>query len=278
MTPAGLFIGLTTFDLVHYVESFPRADEKIQATARWTGAGGPAANAAATFAALGGRATLLTAIGGGPIAKAALADLTGLGVEITDLATDDDLPISSAVADSSGQRTVVSLNAKGRDQEAMVERLPHLGAVDVVCIDSHYPALSRAALAALAEPRPPVVLDPGSGKPHLDQLMDESDHVIASRSLDPAASAAELLERVEEHDVELAAVSSGSEPILAALGDQRVELRVPPTEARDTVGAGDVLHGAHAYFLASGRPALEALEEAAAVAARSCEHNGARIG
>ncbi len=56
MKPAGLFLGSTTLDLVHYVDRFPAPDEKLEADARRIGAGGPAANAAATFAALGGQA------------------------------------------------------------------------------------------------------------------------------------------------------------------------------------------------------------------------------
>lgn len=275
-TPAGLFIGLTTFDLVHYVERFPRNDEKIQALSRWTGAGGPAANAAATFAGLGGRATLLTAIGDGPLAEAALSDLSGLGVKALDLAEDGHLPTSSAVVDGSGQRTVVSLNAKGFDQEALARRLPSLEPVDVVVLDSHYPRLVNAVLTYLPG-QSPVILDPGSYKPHISELMDKSDHVIASRSLDPAKQPGDLLEQIKDHDVVLAAVSAGPDPLLAVINDERLEIPVPQITARDTVGAGDVLHGSYAYYLATGCPISESLERAAVVAARSCERHGPRL-
>jgi len=276
-TPAGLFIGLTTFDLVHYVECFPRADEKIQAQARWTGAGGPAANAAAAFAALGGQARLLTAVGDGPLAKVAVEDLTELGVEVVDLANQGELPTSSAVVDESGQRTVVSLNAMGFDQEAMVKRLPEAQAVDVVSIDSHYPALVNSVLDEVRDQRVPVVFDPGSHKPHVFDLMARCDHVIASRSLDPEASADDLLERIAERDVALAAVSAGPQPIPIAIGNRRQTLSVPQITARDTVGAGDILHGAYAYFVATGHPPLDALDRAAGIAAESCERHGARV-
>ncbi len=276
-TPAGLFIGLTTFDLVHYVECFPRADEKIQAEARWTGAGGPAANAAAAFAALGGQARLLTAVGDGPLAKAAAEDLTELGVEVVDLAGDGELPTSSAVVDGSGQRTVVSLNAKGFDQETMVKRLPEMQAIDVVAVDAHYPALVDSVLSEVSDQQVSVVIDPGSHKPHVFDLIAKCDHVIASRSLDPTVDAAALLERIAEPGAALAAVSAGSEPILTAIGDRRSALPVPRVTARDTVGAGDVLHGAYAYFVAMGYSPLDALDRAAGIAAESCERHGARI-
>lgn len=276
-TPAGLFIGLTTFDLVHYVECFPRADEKIQAQARWTGAGGPAANAAAAFAALGGKARLLTAIGDGPLANAAAEDLVELGVEVVDLVSEGELPTSSAVVDKSGQRTVVSLNAKGFDQEAMVRRLPEMQAIDVVVVDAHYPALVDSALSEVSDQRVPVVIDPGSDKPHVFDLMAKCDHVIASRSLDPSVDAAALLERIAEDGAALTAVSAGSQSILTAIGDRRSALPVPQVTARDSVGAGDILHGAYAYFVAIGYLPLDALDRAAGIAAESCGRHGARV-
>lgn len=275
-SPSGLFVGLTTLDLVHYVEHFPNADEKIQALARWIGAGGPAANAAGTFAALGGRATLVTAAGDGLLPEAALADLAALGVEVIDLAAEGDLPTSSAVVDRSGDRTVVSVNAQGFDDEAMAGCLPDLDQADVVMVDSHYPQVVLRVLADVGDRSAPVVFDPGSYKSHVFELMAKCDHVIASRSLDPKASPAELLGRLQEHDVALAAVTAGSDPTLAAAGDERFELQVPRIKALDTVGAGDVLHGAYAYYLSTGLPVRDALEEATSIAARSCELRGPR--
>jgi sugar/nucleoside kinase (ribokinase family) len=272
----GLFVGLTTFDVVHYVERFPRHDEKIQASARWTGAGGPAANAAAAFAALGGRATLLTAIGGGTLPRVALEDLSALGVQVVDLAVDGSLPTSSVVVDRSGHRTVVSLNALGFDDEAMAERIPDLSDIDVVVVDSHYPKAVLRALAKFPPAQGPVVFDPGSYKSHVFELMEQCNHVIASRSLDPSVPPSKLLERLQGHDVTLAAVTAGSESTIAAIAGDHFEVPVPHVAARDTVGAGDVLHGAYAYYVSMGVPAREALEKATSVAARSCELYGPR--
>jgi sugar/nucleoside kinase (ribokinase family) len=275
-TPSGLFVGLTTFDLVHYVERFPRDDEKIQALARWIGAGGPAANAASTFVALGGRATLLTAIGDGILPRAALADLSALGVRVIDLSVDGNLPTSSVVVDQSGHRTVVSLNAQGFDDEAMATRLPDLEQVDVVTVDSHYPQLVLRALAKLTERPVPIVFDPGSYKVHVFELMAKCNHVIASRSLDPTVPSAELLGRLQGSDVTLAAVTAGSDPTLVAVGNEQFELPVPRIQALDTVGAGDVLHGAYAYYVSIGLPVRDAIKKATSIAARSCELHGPR--
>ncbi|MDQ6936225.1 MAG: sugar kinase, partial [Actinomycetota bacterium] len=74
-TLRGLFAGLTTVDVVHRLERLPGPDEKVTAARQDVVAGGPAANAASTFAGLGGVATLVTGLGRHPLAAAARADL-----------------------------------------------------------------------------------------------------------------------------------------------------------------------------------------------------------
>ena len=59
----GVFVGLTTLDLVLGVAHAPAPDQKVEAHSQDLDVGGPAANAARTFAALGGRARLVTALG-----------------------------------------------------------------------------------------------------------------------------------------------------------------------------------------------------------------------
>src|SRR5690625_5828251 len=67
--PRGVFAGLATLDVIHRVDASPGPDEKVTALSQFVAAGGPAANAAVTFAALGGHAVLLTALGRSPIAR-----------------------------------------------------------------------------------------------------------------------------------------------------------------------------------------------------------------
>ena len=63
---AGLFVGLVTLDVVQRVDRVPGPNDKVVASSLDVAAGGPATNAAVAFAALGGRSTLLTAVGVGP--------------------------------------------------------------------------------------------------------------------------------------------------------------------------------------------------------------------
>ncbi|EFC81711.1 PfkB family carbohydrate kinase [Parafrankia sp. EUN1f] len=71
----GVFVGLTTLDSVYLVDRLPAADEKCVARDFAMNAGGPATNAAVTFAYLGGRPCLVSAIGTSPAAALVHADL-----------------------------------------------------------------------------------------------------------------------------------------------------------------------------------------------------------
>ena len=51
--PRGLFVGLTTLDLIYHADHPPQANQKVVAKDMMFAAGGPATNAAVAFAALG---------------------------------------------------------------------------------------------------------------------------------------------------------------------------------------------------------------------------------
>ena len=74
--PSGLFVGLATVDVSYTVDAVPRRNQKISVKAQLITPGGPATNAAATFAFLGGRTTLVTAVGAHPLSAVIRDDLT----------------------------------------------------------------------------------------------------------------------------------------------------------------------------------------------------------
>ena len=60
----GIFVGLSTVDIVYRVDEFPLANRKIAAQSQDVFAGGPATNAALAFSHLGGDATLVASSDG----------------------------------------------------------------------------------------------------------------------------------------------------------------------------------------------------------------------
>jgi sugar/nucleoside kinase (ribokinase family) len=281
VSPKGVFAGLCTFDLIQLVERVPAADEKVTALGQVVAAGGPAANAAATFAHLGGAATLITAVGDHPLAAGVKADLADLGVDLVDLAAGDPRPptVSSVlVTAGTGTRSVVSRNAAGRHLPVP----PGLGRLvegaDVVLVDGHHPGLARAALRAAGDR--PAVLDGGSWKEHLPGLLPLVDVAICSADL-RAPAGQPAMAYLRGQGVPWVAVTGGPRPVRWAGPAGSGEIPVPTVDAVDTTGAGDVFHGAFAHTIAHGGGLGEAafvaaLRRGAEVAAASCRSLGTR--
>src|ERR1035437_10476639 len=75
ISPRGLFVGRTTLDVLYWLDRLPEEDTKIYARELRMAPGGPALNAAITHALLGGKATLVSAVGGGRWATPVRAEL-----------------------------------------------------------------------------------------------------------------------------------------------------------------------------------------------------------
>jgi pfkB family carbohydrate kinase len=82
--PSALFVGLAAIDISYTVDEVPRRNQKISVAEQLITAGGPATNAAATFAFLGGRATLVSAVGAHPMSSVIRDDLSRFGIRLHD--------------------------------------------------------------------------------------------------------------------------------------------------------------------------------------------------
>ena len=281
--PRGVFAGLATLDVIHRVDASPGPDEKVTALSQFVAAGGPAANAAVTFAALGGHAVLLTALGRSPIARTISAELTEHGVEVIDVAPDLDAgaPVSAVtVLAATGERSVVGGDAAGVRAPAPPPQLMHeaLAGADVVLLDGHHPELARAVLSAAREAGLPTVLDAGRWKPIMEELVGAVTDVVASADFrtpgapTSRATAAELIAR----GTRAAVTTAGPGPVHWWSGQAHGTIDVPQVRAVDTLGAGDVFHGAFAFALAAGVDLEGRIRFAAEVAATRCAMVGPR--
>jgi sugar/nucleoside kinase (ribokinase family) len=282
--PRGVFVGLTTLDTVYRVAAMPAVNEKVVASGQELAAGGPAANAAVTFAALGGRVSLVTALGGHVLARYAADELTGRGVRLVDaVPTADPAPAVSSiyVMEATGDRSVVSVNATAMQAPAPGELESIVAGADVVLVDGHHPELALAAARLAGEHAVPVVLDAGSWKPVLEELLALVDVAVCSADFAVPAAAAEagtVADALRRWRVTATVVTHGGEPVRWWWGDASGEVAVPRVAVRDTLGAGDAFHGAFAYAVAAAPAAApaDALAFAARVAALRCTVAGPR--
>lgn len=270
--PAGLFVGLATLDVVQRVDRLPGRNEKTTAVQTWLAAGGPAAVAAITYAALGGRARLWTSLGSGAAAHAVRADLDNAGVEIIDAAPPGfEVAVSTGFLNSaSGERAVVS--GSGHRPSLPEQPEPDLSGFGVVLIDGHNPELARSAVAAGSARAIDVVVDAGSYKPVFGEVLGRVTDLLCSADYrHPGGLGAADLAQLGPA---LVAISHGGEPVQWWTAVANGQLTVPRVKVVDTLGAGDVWHGGYCFALASGADRMEALAFASRVAAIRVQHLG----
>jgi sugar/nucleoside kinase (ribokinase family) len=276
----GLFVGLTTLDIIYLTEYYPRSNEKIVALDQTIAAGGPATNAAIAFAGLGGQARLYSSIGRNALAGLIRADLDTYRVEVTDLTADrtESPPISSiTVTQGTAERAVISLNATRSIAE--LQNLPEnsLQNTDIVLIDGHQIPIGEA-IARQAKARGiTVVIDGGSWKAGLEEILPYVDHAIVSANFYPPSceSREEVFAYLQSFAIPWIAVTNGERAIEFYERGERGLIAVNPVRAIDTLGAGDIFHGAFCYFILE-MDFQNALRKASEVAAFSCGFFGTR--
>ncbi len=290
-----LACGVAVLDVQQTVDRLPGPDEKLVASDLLVASGGPAANAAVTAAALGVGARLVTRIGDSPLGTLISADLAAHGVDVVDRADPLDQPAVSTVlvTRGSGQRAVVSVNAssaRANPPDSGPEAAGWAGALvegmDAILVDGHHLDLAVPLAAAARAAGLPVLLDGGSWKPGLERLLVLVDIAVISAVFRVPSDLGggtgrpgnDVLATVRALGPPVVARSRGPLPIQVLTGDGRAEVPVPHVEVVDTLGAGDVLHGAlSAWVAARGtRDLLGGLAWAARIAADSCTAPGAR--
>lgn len=276
----GIFVGLSTIDVIYSVKDFPSRNTKISAHKQEVYVGGPATNASITFSHLGGRSTLVTAIGRHALGEVIRRDLYEHSVQFIDLAPESNqIPaISSAAVNNQGERNVVSANGVLVEKIASGISEEILEGSAIVLVDGHYMQACLSWADAAHNRGLHVVLDGGSWKPGTGELLRCTDVAICSADFIPpgCSSQDEVLHYVSDCGVTHVAITNGAHPIRYRSGDVCGTLNVPLTQAVDTLGAGDIFHGAFCYFFSTRHGFLEALDEAAKIAADSCRYPGTR--
>ncbi|WP_416672185.1 sugar kinase [Egbenema bharatensis] len=280
MSQRGLFVGLTTLDWLYLADAPPDRNQKIVALDYAMAAGGPATNAAVTFGHLGNTAILLTSLGQHPISPLIQSDLQTWGVDWIDLTPDrlEPLPTSSIiVTQATGERSVISINAVKSQAPAHIIPADILQGVEIVLIDGHQMIVSEEIASRAQAMKIPIVVDGGSWKPGFERVLPYADYVIGSANFHPPGcqTLEDTFSYLQGLEIPHIAITQGDRPIQFVSRGQTGEIPVPKIQAIDTLGAGDVFHGAFCHFIGRSNFAT-ALAESAIVAARSCRSFGTR--
>ena len=280
--PRVLFVGRTTLDALYWLDRLPEEDTKIYARELRVMPGGPALNAAITHSLLGGKATLVSAVGGGRWAAAVRPDLERHEIELIDLAADTahEMPLCTVLVNASNAtRTIVNpplsqvpLRNLGSAWNAAWGEMPR-----VALTDGFHLKETSALLAGCREAGAALCLDGGSWKAGTEELAGLLKVAICSERFavpgqpsGPDATLAWFAAKGVPH----VAVTRGAQSILGWDQGRRFEIEIPAVTVADTLGAGDVLHGAFCYHFARGPHFEAALRRASAIATLSCQSAG----
>jgi sugar/nucleoside kinase (ribokinase family) len=286
--PLVVCAGVAVIDNIYRVDEFPKAGTKTRAADFLQILGGCAANAAVAVARLGGRARLAAPLGG-----PAGHDLTGDSillhlarehVDTSGVIRIDGAPssLSSILIDREGERLIVNYRHPGLGGARIADPARLLRGARALSFDNRYPQFVLPLACAARERGMIVVLDGDQPTTLTDELLAAATHVVFS------ADGLRATARIDDLEAALRGIASHTGAFLAVTdgGDDMVWLegksarRRPAfrVEAVDTLGAGDVFHGAFALALAEGRPDAGALRFAAATAALKCTRFGGGTG
>lgn len=276
----GLFVGLVTLDFVYLTGSIPSNNQKIVASNYTVAAGGPATNAAVTFSHLGSQAKLLGVVGSHPITQLIFSDLASYQVRITDLNSNQSQPppvSSTIVTQATAERAVVSINAV--KSQVQPDCIPDdiLQGVDIVLIDGHQMEVGQAIAQLAKANNIPVVIDGGSWKPGFENVLPFVDYAVCSANFLPSScnSTTEVFAYLAALHIPHIAITHGEKPIQYLWQGKTGTVEVPQIQPVDTLGAGDVFHGAFCHHILREN-FTDSLAAAANVAASACQFFGTR--
>jgi len=281
--PRILCIGIPVRDLTFRVETVPARGSKANATHLAEICGGNALNAAIAMARLGGRVAFAGPMGDARETSSGfiLEQMATEGIDATNIVRmrDATTPVSAITIDATGERTLTIY----RDPALWTVKLPDADALladcQAVLIESRCGAFCIDLCTEARRRGIPVVVGVDRAMSLQDELLTAASHLLfASEQVQETAGITddgEALKRLSALTPALLAATRGPQGTIW-LNDAGALEETPafPVQAVDTLGAGDVFHGAFTLRLAEGEGVREALRFAAAAAALKCTRHG----
>lgn len=277
----GLFIGLNTIDIQFLLKHYPSANSKSKAEKYGIFAGGPATNAAICFSYLCGHAHLVSVFGQHSLNRIILDELSDYKVTFTDVCPyEKDPPTFASITTTQkrGDRSVISYHPKHHKHTWHNLDEVDIHNYDVVLVDGFYMDLAIYFAKLAREANIPVVLDGGSWKKNMQKLLPYVDVAICSENFQPPQTkgSKNILVFLKKHGIKEVAITRGNKPIITLQRDKFEKTEVKKIKATDTLGAGDIFHGAFCYYFSKKHSFVNALKRASVVAAKSCLSFGTR--
>src|ERR1700729_3192403 len=281
--PRILCIGMPVRDLTFRVHGLPARGSKENASHFDEICGGNALNGAIGIVRLGGRASICGPMGDAreTTSRYIFDKLAHEGIETTHIVRMPGLvtPISNIMIDPSGERTIVTF----RDPELWKVRLPDadelLEDCDAILTENRCAEFCTDLCAEARRRGIPVIVDVDRTMSLREGLLTASSHLVfSSEALQSTAGVsndADALLKIAKLTPSFLAGTQGPQGTLWLDDDQTLQ-KTPafPVHTVDTLGAGDVFHGAFALAITEQQDLRQALRFASAAAALKCTRFG----
>ena len=282
MNFSGIFAGITTIDIQYFTDVFPAPNRKIKTGAPQILVGGPATNAAVAFSVLNNGATLASAVGRNPFSDFIQDDMQNNNIrhiDITPSATSNPMLASVITTRATGDRTIFTHHPGKIIPEARSSKIIQQEKPQILMLDGFYPEVFLKWASLAKKQNVPVVMDCGSWKNQYLDLIPLANVVICSADFIPPGckSVGDVFNFLSGMGVAKAAISRGGSNLLFADENGRQEVPVEKVNIKDSLGAGDFLHGAFCYYyLQLNHDFQKALIKAVKFATHTCMHEGTR--
>jgi sulfofructose kinase len=275
-------LGVAVQDYVFSLPEMPRAAKKHRAADFTIVGGGCAANAAVAVVRLGGRASLATRLGADKLGDDIVADLEAEGVDCAYAGRFEGRrsSLSAVMVDAHGDRMIVNYRDPKLPEGADWLPDPTSLGLGAVLADTRWPTGAAAIMRRARDLGLTTVLDAEPPIAPAEDALRAASHIAFSRDGLAEWSGTDDLEEglasVASDTGAFVCVTDGARGVRFHAGKERGKVPAFAVEAVDTLGAGDIWHGAFALALAEGRNETDAIRFASAAAALKCTQFGGR--
>lgn len=277
-------VGIAVMDKIFGIEAIPNEATKVFAKSYLEVGGGPAATGAVTIARLGGSVELWARVGDDPVGRRIVEELKEWGVA-TAIRHDPKgrSGVSCVAVAKDGERLIFAFADPALDPDTAWLPLDRIAGADAVLTDLRWPRAAEAALRKARELGVPSVLDADLTTDDIARtLVPLADSVVFSspalRKLTGEATVEAGLHAAGKLARGMVGVTTGAQGFKWLAGGRIEHEPGFAVAAVDTLGAGDVFHGAFALAIAEGYAVRAAARFANAASALKCTRTGGRNG
>lgn len=277
-------LGQCSLDILGSLEQYPPVDSKCDLDNVLIQGGGPVATALVTLARLDVPSTFLGCIGGDDFGRRISSGLEAEGVDCRHLQVDAGGSSQFsfvAVEQERGRRTIFCHRGSCRPLTAYDLPTELIRSSHLLHLDGSQLSAALAATRLAKANGVITVLDGGSWRPGIEELLPLIDHLVVSarfaEHLLPGRPVREALPLLLAYGCQAATVTDGEGGSHTLTQDGKSFFQAAfAVKAVDTTGCGDVFHGGYLYGLLQNWPLCRTVQFSAACAAIKSTSLGGR--